>query len=81
MQERRRIALGGTGYTAELEDRIYLQMDKLLALCGMQATADTNDCELPLGLRANYSVVLEEQALVLRKLLDEVFEGGFDMGA
>lgn len=60
--------------TAELEDEVYLQADKLVALCGMQAIADSNDCELPLGLRTNYSVVLEEQAVTLRKLLDKMFE-------
>jgi hypothetical protein len=59
---------------AELEDQLYLQMDKLLALCGMQAIADANDCEVPLGLRTNYSVVLEEQAVALRRLLDRMFE-------
>ncbi|MGQ9425217.1 hypothetical protein ACXYTJ_06235 [Gilvimarinus sp. F26214L] len=58
---------------AELEDQIYLQMDKLLALCGMQSLADANDCQVPLGLRTNYSAVLEEQALALRKLLDQAF--------
>ena len=60
---------------AELEDQIYLQMDKLLALCGMQSIADANDCEVPVGLRTNYSVVLEEQAQNLRELLNEMFEG------
>lgn len=64
----------GTRISGELEDAIYLQMDKLLALCGMQALADGSDCEVPLGLRSNYSVVLEEHALALRKLLDQLFE-------
>lgn len=59
---------------ADLEDRIYLQMDKLAALCSMQVIADTNECQVPLGLRTNYSVVLEEHALALRSLLDQVFQ-------
>lgn len=67
-----------TSERAELEDQIYLQMDKLLALCGMQSIADANDCQVPLGLRTNYSVVLEEQALNLRKLLNDMFESNRD---
>ncbi|MGQ9426540.1 hypothetical protein ACXYTJ_10915 [Gilvimarinus sp. F26214L] len=39
-----------------------------------QSIADSNDCEVPLGLRTNYSVVLEEQAQLLRKLLNDRFE-------
>lgn len=66
--------VGARKAAAELEDRVYLQIDKLMALCSMQAIADTNECEVPLGLRTNYSVVLEEHALTLRKLLDQVFE-------
>lgn len=66
--------VGARKAAAELEDEVYLQIDKLTALCGMQAIADTSDCEVPLGLRTNYSVVLEEHALGLRKMLDQVFE-------
>lgn len=66
--------VGARKAAAELEDKVYLQMDKLSALCSMQAIADTNECEVPLGLRTNYSVVLEEHALALRQLLDQVFE-------
>jgi hypothetical protein len=63
-----------TSVTADLEDRIYSQIDQLVSLCSMQAIVDSNDCELPLGLRTSYSAVVEENALKLRKLLDEVFE-------
>lgn len=59
--------------SGDLEDKVYLQMDKLAALCSMQLIADTNECEVPIGLRTNYSVVLEEHAFALRRLLDEVF--------
>lgn len=65
---------GKNKISGEMEDKVYLQIDKLVALCSMQAIADTNECEVPLGLRTNYSVVLEEHALALRKLLDEVIE-------
>ncbi|MCW8193371.1 hypothetical protein F6455_01060 [Proteobacteria bacterium 005FR1] len=61
-------------HSSDLEDEVYLQMDKVLALCGMLSIADSNECDIPLGLRSNYSVVLEEQALALRRLLDRMFE-------
>lgn len=63
----------GKKISGDLEDKVYLQMDKLAALCSMQVIADTNECQVPLDLRTNYSAVLEEHAFALRALLDEVF--------
>lgn len=60
---------------AETEDTVFAQMDKLLALCAIQAVLESSDVDLPREIRSNYSRQVEEQALVLRKTLVRVFQG------
>lgn len=56
-----------------LEDELYVQADKLLALCAAQSALDSCDSPLPFGIRGNYSVLMEEQARILRNTLDRLF--------
>lgn len=58
---------------AKLEDALYLQADKLLALCSVQAAWANGDYTPSPATRNHYSIVLEEQALELRRLLDRAF--------
>lgn len=57
----------------DLEDALYLQADKLLALCSVQAAWVTADCDPSPATRHHYSIIMEEQALELRRLLDRLF--------
>lgn len=56
-----------------LEDALYLQADKLLALCTVQSTWTSADCEPSSATRSHYALILEEQARELRRLLDQLF--------
>jgi hypothetical protein len=58
---------------SRLEDALYLQADKLLALCRIQAAWDSAEYTLSPTTRTHYSLVIEEQALELRRLLDRMF--------
>lgn len=44
---------------ATLEDQLYLQADKLLALCAAQTALDNSDEPLALGIRSHYSLLME----------------------
>jgi hypothetical protein len=55
-----------------LEDEVYFQMDKLLALCTAQTALDHSDQELPVGVRSHYSLLMEEQARTLRDALEKL---------
>lgn len=57
---------------ADLEDKLYLQADKLLALCAAQTALDNGDQQLPLGIRSHYSLLMEEQARALRSTLEKL---------
>lgn len=58
---------------SNLEDALYLQADKLLALCSVQAAWASSDYLPSASTRNHYSLVIEEQALVLRRLLERAF--------
>jgi hypothetical protein len=58
---------------SRLEDALYLQADKLLALCAVQSAWAGADCEPSPATRNHYALVMEEQALELRRLLDRLF--------
>ncbi len=58
----------------ELEDQIYLQIDKLLALVSVQAALDTSDYNPRPSTRNHYSLIIEEHAVELRRLIDQVFD-------
>ena len=58
---------------ADLEDRIYLLADKIVALCSVQAALDAGDYVPSPRIRNHYSLILEEQAVELRSLLDTLF--------
>ncbi|MGQ9427032.1 hypothetical protein ACXYTJ_15365 [Gilvimarinus sp. F26214L] len=51
---------------AALEDELYLQADKHLALCTVQAALDSGEQSLPSSVRSHYSLVMEEQARAAR---------------
>lgn len=59
---------------AELEDSIFLAVDKLHALCSAQSQLDSNDCVLSPQARNHYSIILEEQVTELRCLLNRHFD-------
>ncbi len=56
-----------------LEDDIYLRIDKLQALCSTQTMLDSNDSIPDTSVRFHYSLVIEEQVIELRGLLDKLF--------
>lgn len=56
-----------------MEDALYLRADKLLALCAVQAAWATADCNPSPATQHHYSLIMEEQALELRRLLDRLF--------
>lgn len=56
-----------------LEDDIYLRIDKLQALCSTQTMLDSNDSAPDPSIRFHYSLVIEEQVIELRDLLDKLF--------
>jgi len=59
---------------AELEDSIFLAVDKLHALCSAQSQLDSNDCVLSPRARNHYSIILEDQVTELRGLLNRHFD-------
>lgn len=56
-----------------LEDAIYLQLDKLLALCAVQSVMDSSENPPALTTRSHYSMIMEEHAQELRRLIDQLF--------
>lgn len=56
-----------------LEDEIYLRMDKLQALCSAQIILDSSDNVPTRNIRTYYSMVIEEQIIELRELLNQLF--------
>ncbi|MEX1033480.1 MAG: hypothetical protein WDZ30_08970 [Cellvibrionaceae bacterium] len=61
------------GSDPQLEDALYLQVDKLLALCAVQIALAAGDHTPSPATRNHYSLVMEEQTLELRYLLDRLF--------
>lgn len=57
----------------DLEDVLYFEVDKLLALCMASRALEENEISLPLDARANYSRLVEEQVRQLRSTLDAFF--------
>ncbi|GAB1264950.1 hypothetical protein NBRC116493_21500 [Aurantivibrio infirmus] len=53
-----------------LEDSIYLQLDKLQALCSAQTVLNASEAVPTSNTRTYYSMVIEEQTTELRKLID-----------
>lgn len=56
-----------------LEDEIYLRMDKLQALCSAQILLDSGDTVPNRYIRTHYSMIVEEQVIQLRNLLNQLF--------
>ncbi|GAB1264812.1 hypothetical protein NBRC116493_22890 [Aurantivibrio infirmus] len=59
---------------ANLEDQIFLAVDKLHALCSAQSQIDSNDCVLSPQARNHYSIIIEDQVTELRELLNKHFD-------
>lgn len=57
----------------ELEDSIYLAVDKLEALCTVQARLEAGDAQVEPSTRMHYTMVVEEQLRELRQLLNQHF--------
>lgn len=58
---------------ARLEEDLYLQVDKLVALVSVQAALDSGDYQPGPAVRNHYSLVIEEHALAIRRLLEQLF--------
>lgn len=58
---------------AQTEDALYLRLDKLLALCAIQSAWAAGDDQPSSATRHHYALIMEEQALELRKLIDCLF--------
>jgi len=56
-----------------LEDEIYSRLNKLQALCAAQIILDTCDVTEARSERAHYSMVINEQVIELRHLLNQLF--------
>lgn len=56
-----------------LEDEVYLRIDKLQAMCAAQVMLNTSDTPMASHIRIYHSMVIEEQAIELRKLIDQLF--------
>lgn len=53
-----------------LEDSIYLQLEKIQALCSAQTILNSSDAIPTPTTRTYYSMVIEEQTSELRRLID-----------
>jgi len=53
-----------------LEDSIYLQLEKIQALCSAQTILSSSDAVPTPATRTYYSMVIEEQTSELRRLID-----------
>lgn len=58
---------------AKLQEDLYLQVDKLVALVSVQTALDNGDYQPNRAIRNHYSLVIEEHALAVRKLLNQLF--------
>lgn len=58
---------------AELEDAIFCTMEKLQALCVVQAELEANECALAPKTRVHFAMVMEQQVGELRRLLEKQF--------
>lgn len=56
-----------------LEDEIYMRIDKLQALCTAQIMLDASDTAPAPHIRMYYSMVIEEQVMEIRNLMDKLF--------
>lgn len=56
-----------------LEDEIYMRIDKLQALCMAQIMLDASDTAPAPHIRMYYSMVIEEQVMEMRNLMDKLF--------
>ena len=56
-----------------LEDEIFLRVDKLQSLCAAQILWEANDTTSARNIRTHYAMVVEEQVVELRKLLNQLF--------
>lgn len=57
----------------DLEDEIFLTFDKLQALCAVQSQLEAGEGRVSDQTRANYAMILEENAQQLRTLLERHF--------
>lgn len=56
-----------------LEDEIFQAVDKLQALCAVQAQFEASEAKVGSQIRNHYAMVLEDQAARLRILLERHF--------
>ncbi|WP_308366784.1 MULTISPECIES: hypothetical protein [unclassified Microbulbifer] len=65
--------VAGLSSRAKLEEDLYLQVDKLVALVSVQTVLDNGDYQPSRAIRNHYSLVIEEHALAVSKLLNQLF--------
>ena len=58
---------------SELEDSIFLTIDKIQALCAVQAELEANECALAPKTRVHFAMVMEQQVEDLRRLLEKQY--------
>lgn len=56
-----------------LEDDIFLQMEKIDALCSIRAAVDAGETAMSSRKMTYFSMIMEQEVKALRKLLDQVF--------
>jgi len=66
--------VGELSSRAKVEEELYLQVDKLVALVSVQTALDNSDYQPTRAVRNHYSLVIEEHALSVRALLNELLE-------
>lgn len=61
------------GITEPLEESIFLQMEKIDALCRMRSAVDSGEVAMSRRTFSYFSLVVEQELSALRKLLDQAF--------
>jgi hypothetical protein len=56
-----------------LEDDVFLQLEKIEALCNVRKAADAGEASMPSRTMTYFSMILEQEVKALRKLLDQIF--------
>lgn len=57
----------------DLEEEIFIHMDKLDALCRVRSIAESGESTIPRASLMHYSQLVEQEAKQLRRLLDQFF--------
>lgn len=56
-----------------LEDRIFLHLEKIEALCAVRSAVEAGETKMSPRTMTHFSMVLEQEVKALRKLLDQAF--------